>query len=82
MQLGLLADIHEQAEQLRRAVAVLRRHGADRFVVLGDVFETGKRMEETVGLLRRRREEYCWPDALRSLPAQYTPKPLLRSQES
>jgi SAM-dependent methyltransferase len=23
-------------------------------------------------------EEYCWPDALRSVPAQYTKKPLLR----
>jgi hypothetical protein len=53
MKLGLLADIHEQAEPLRRAIAVLRRHGADRFVVLGDVFETGKRMEETVGLLQQ-----------------------------
>ena len=53
MKLGLLADIHEQTGQLRKAIAVLRRHGADRFVVLGDVFETGKRMEETVGLLRQ-----------------------------
>ena len=53
MKLGLLADIHEQTEQLRNAIAVLQRHGADRFVVLGDVFETGKRMEETVGLLRQ-----------------------------
>ena len=24
-------------------------------------------------------EEYCWPDTLRSLPAQYTKKPLLRT---
>ena len=27
-------------------------------------------------------EEYCWPDTLRSVPPQYTKKPLLRSQES
>jgi hypothetical protein len=53
MKLGLLADIHEQTAQLRKAIAVLQRQGADRFVVLGDVFETGKRMEETVGLLRQ-----------------------------
>ena len=53
MKLGLLADIHEHTEQLRKAIAVLQRHGADRFVVLGDVFESGKRMEETVGLLRQ-----------------------------
>jgi hypothetical protein len=53
MKLGLLADIHEHTEQLRRAVAVLQQHGAERFVVLGDVFEMGQRMEETVGLLRQ-----------------------------
>ena len=53
MKLGILADIHEHTRQLRKAIAVLRQHGADRFVVLGDVFETGKRMEETVGLLRQ-----------------------------
>jgi cyclopropane fatty-acyl-phospholipid synthase-like methyltransferase len=40
-----------------------------------------------VRLVGRRRgqvklEEYCWPDTLRSLPPQYTKKPLLRSQES
>jgi hypothetical protein len=52
MKLGLLADIHEQTKHLRKAIAVLHQHGAERFVVLGDVFETGKRMEETVGLLR------------------------------
>ena len=27
-------------------------------------------------------EEYCWPDTMRSVPAQYTKKPLLRSQDS
>jgi hypothetical protein len=52
IRLGILADIHEQTKQLRKAIAVLREHGAERFVVLGDVFETGKRMEETVGLLQ------------------------------
>jgi hypothetical protein len=35
MKLGSLADIHEQTKQLRRAIAVLQQHGADRFVVLG-----------------------------------------------
>jgi Calcineurin-like phosphoesterase superfamily domain len=52
MKLGILADIHEHVEELRRAIDVLSRLGADRFVVLGDVFETGKRVEETVRLLR------------------------------
>jgi hypothetical protein len=53
MRLGILADIHEQTRQLRSAIAVLQEHGADRFVVLGDVFEMGKRIEETVDLLRQ-----------------------------
>jgi hypothetical protein len=40
-----------------------------------------------VRLVGRRRgeaklEEYCWPDTMRSFPAQYTKKPLLRSQTS
>jgi hypothetical protein len=26
-------------------------------------------------------EEYCWPDTLRSLPVQYTKKPLLRTDD-
>ena len=52
MKLGILADIHEHVEELRRAIDVLSRHGSDRFVVLGDVFETGKHIEETVRLLR------------------------------
>ena len=53
MKLGLLADIHEHTKQLRKAIDVLRQHGADRFVVLGDVFEMGKRIEETVYLLQQ-----------------------------
>jgi hypothetical protein len=53
MKLGLLADIHEHTRQLRKAIAVLQGHGAERFVALGDVFETGRRMEETVDLLQQ-----------------------------
>ncbi|MBK5298950.1 MAG: hypothetical protein JJE40_17485 [Vicinamibacteria bacterium] len=39
-----------------------------------------------VRLIGRRREqlkleEYCWPDTMRSFPAEYTVKPLLREQE-
>jgi hypothetical protein len=52
MRLGILADIHEQVEELRNTIAVLRSHGVERFVVLGDVFETGKRIAETISLLR------------------------------
>src|SRR5262249_19767415 len=60
MKLGLLADIHEHTKQLRKAIAVLQQTGADRFVVLGDVFETGKRMEETVRLLQQVRSVGVW----------------------
>jgi predicted phosphodiesterase len=53
MKLGILADIHEHTRQLQKAIDVLQQHGAERFVVLGDVFETGKRIEQTVRLLRQ-----------------------------
>ena len=53
MKLGLLADIHEHTRQLQKAIELLQQQGAQRFVVLGDVFETGKRIEQTV----RMREE-------------------------
>src|SRR5262245_9323282 len=53
MKLGLLADIHEHTRELQKAIAVLHQHGAERFVVIGDVFETGKRIEQTVRLLQQ-----------------------------
>ncbi len=52
MKLGVLADIHEHVRVLRRVIDALTRLGAERLVVLGDVFETGQRIEETVALLR------------------------------
>lgn len=60
MKLGLLADIHEQSGQLRKAIAVLQQHGVDRFVVLGDVFELGKGIEETVSILRQVQAVGVW----------------------
>ncbi len=52
MRLGLLADVHEQLENLAAAIARCRREGADRLLLLGDVFETGARFGQTVALLR------------------------------
>lgn len=52
MKLGILADIHEQDDELRKGIDVLKRHGADCFIVLGDVCDAGRRLEETVALLR------------------------------
>jgi predicted phosphodiesterase len=53
MKLGILADIHEHTRRLQKAIDLLHQHGAERFVVLGDVFDTGKRIEQTVGLLQQ-----------------------------
>src|SRR4051812_5696913 len=51
MRIGILADIHESLTNLRWATDVLHEQGADRLVVLGDVFELGHRFRETVDLL-------------------------------
>jgi len=51
MRIGILADIHENLSHLRWAIDVLREQGADCLVVLGDVFELGRRLRETVDLL-------------------------------
>ncbi len=52
MRLGLLADIHEQHELLARALQYLSCRKIDRFVILGDVFESGRELEKTVALLQ------------------------------
>ncbi|MFN0054153.1 MAG: metallophosphoesterase family protein [Planctomycetales bacterium] len=51
MRLGLITDIHEHVGHLRSALARLADLGVDRIVMLGDVFETGGRIEETCRLL-------------------------------
>ena len=51
MRLGILADIHEDVAKLTLALRHFRREGVERVVLLGDVFDTGKRLRETVALL-------------------------------
>jgi hypothetical protein len=51
MKLGLITDIHEQVESLCEALDRFRREQVDQVVVIGDVFETGERIEETCRLL-------------------------------
>lgn len=51
MKLGILADIHEDLEHLRGALDALRDRGADRLILLGDLFELGHRLDATVELL-------------------------------
>jgi hypothetical protein len=60
MKLGILADIHEQTDELRKAIDMLQQHGSEQFVVLGDVFEMGKRIEETVRLLQNVQAVGVW----------------------
>jgi hypothetical protein len=60
VKLGILADIHEHTRRLQKAIVVLRQHGAERFVVLGDVFDTGKRIKQTVRQLQEVQAVGVW----------------------
>ena len=60
MRLGLLSDIHECSTLLVDAIARCRSAGADRLLLLGDVFQSGERFEETVTILREARVEGVW----------------------
>ena len=60
MRLGLIADIHEQVEFLRAALEGCRQEQVDRVIVLGDVFETGARIEETCHLLAEAQAVGVW----------------------
>jgi hypothetical protein len=51
MRLGLLTDIHEHVEHLRAALDRFKRERVEHIVVIGDVFKTGERIEETCRLL-------------------------------
>lgn len=52
MKLGILADIHEDAERLDLALRRFRQEGVQQIVVLGDVvFQMGSRLQETIALL-------------------------------
>lgn len=51
MKLGLVSDIHEDAQRLRQALLQLRAERVDRIIVLGDIFELGTDIEETCRLL-------------------------------
>ena len=46
MKLGLICDIHEHIEHLQQALDRFADYSVDRIVVIGDLFETGERIEE------------------------------------
>src|SRR5437879_5298486 len=60
MKLGLITDIHEHVEHLRRALAEFDRRGVERILCIGDVVETGQQLHETVALLAERGIAGVW----------------------
>lgn len=60
MQLGIIADIHEQIEHLCTALDCFRRQQVDQVVVLGDIVESGERLDETCRLLADARAVGVW----------------------
>jgi SAM-dependent methyltransferase len=76
-----MPDGYQYWLEWQRAVA------PDNAVEINAVEADGGRHLTYVRVVGRRRsgvklEEYCWPDTLRSVPPQYTKKPLLRDQAS
>lgn len=51
VRIGILADIHEDTVRLQQAIALLQRNAVDQIVVLGDIFQSGERIDETVSIL-------------------------------
>jgi hypothetical protein len=51
MKLGLITDIHEYVEYLHTVLDHFFKEQVDQIVAIGDVFQTGERIEETCRLL-------------------------------
>lgn len=51
MKLGLITDIHEHNENLRRVLERFEREQVDQIVFIGDLLELGRRIEETCRLM-------------------------------
>jgi hypothetical protein len=60
MKLGIVTDIHEDVPKLALALQHFRQQGVEQVVVLGDVFDTGRRLRETVGLLAEAKAVGVW----------------------
>ena len=78
MRIGILTDIHEDVEALRLALGRFGRDGVDQVVVLGDMFDTGKRMQETVALLVEAGAIGVWGN--HDLGLCHEPEPQVRSR--
>ncbi len=51
MKVGILSDIHAQPDALERALELLERRGAQRFLCAGDVMDKGPDHERAIALL-------------------------------
>ncbi|HEX8200250.1 MAG TPA: metallophosphoesterase family protein [Isosphaeraceae bacterium] len=51
VKLGLVTDIHEDIEHLQAALDRFRTAAVERIVMLGDIFETGPRLDAAVAIL-------------------------------
>jgi hypothetical protein len=60
MKLGLITDIHEQVDPLQWALDLFGRQQVEQIVVLGDVFEMGRQIEETCRLLAAAQAVGVW----------------------
>jgi len=60
VKVGLVTDIHEHVADLQLALAACDRYEVDQIVCLGDVFQTGKAIRETVALLAQRGIAGVW----------------------
>jgi hypothetical protein len=60
MRLGLITDIHEQVADLELALAECDRRHVDKVICLGDVFQTGEAIHQTVSLLAQRNVVGVW----------------------
>ena len=60
MKLGIIADVHEDTENLTAALATFEQVGVDQIVMLGDVLSMGKRISQACELLANKKVVGVW----------------------
>jgi predicted phosphodiesterase len=78
MRIGILADIHEDIQALKKAVDALQTEPVERLAVLGDLFYAGERIEETVDILAEAGAVGVWGNHDLGLCHEPTPRLLAR----
>ena len=82
MRIGILSDIHEAIIPLQNALDLLERERVDRILLLGDLFEVGKRLEETIALLQPFKVIGVWGNHDWGLCGEVLPKIRARFSDS